>query len=326
MLRGGSELPNRHTNVRAKPRRPGAGCDDEPLGTRSRIEGGQRRCLREEPLMIGNARAWLMLALVIALLALTISAVAPASAAEDRCIAVANVPGLTFVQPARFRLAEAKAGEVRISYIGHSTFLIESAKGVKIATDYNDYVRPPVLPDIATMNRAHSTHFSMAPDPAIRYVLRGWNPEGGPAMHDVTYEDVRVRNVPTNIRSYAGGGTDEFGNSIFIFEMGTLCIAHLGHLHHTLSPEQVARIGQMDVVLAPVDGSYTLDTPGMIEVLRDLKAPLVIPMHYFSSFTLSRFLDAAREHFEVKTSADPSVMVSRATLPARPQILVLPGS
>ena len=276
--------------------------------------------------MIRHCRIWFAPLVTTAVLVLFAMLATPASAAEDRCIAVADAPGLRYVQQARFRLADAKAGEIRISYVGHSTFLIESAKGVKIATDYNDYVRPAVLPDIATMNRAHSTHFTTSPDPAIRHVLRGWNPEGGPAIHDVTYEDVRVRNVPTNIRSYAGGGTDEFGNSIFIFEMGTLCIAHLGHLHHTLSQQQVARIGQMDVVLAPVDGSYTLDTPGMIEVLRDLKAPLIIPMHYFSSFTLSRFLDAAREHFEIKTSADPSITVSRSSLPARPQVLVLPGN
>ena len=267
-----------------------------------------------------------LLAMLIVLGLCLLALLAPASAAEDRCIAVASAPGFRLVQPARFRVAEAQPGEVRISYVGHSTFLIESGKGVKIATDYNDYVRPSVLPDIATMNRAHSTHFSVAPDPAIRHVLKGWNPEGGPATHDITELDVRVRNIPTNIRSYGGGGTDEFGNSIFIFEMGTLCIAHLGHLHHTLSPQQIARIGQMDVVLAPVDGSYTLDTPGMIEVLRDLKAPLVIPMHYFSSFTLSRFLDVARPHFEIKTNAEPSITVSRATLPAKPQVLVLPGS
>jgi L-ascorbate metabolism protein UlaG (beta-lactamase superfamily) len=155
-------------------------------------------------------------------------------------------------------------------------------------------------------------------------VLPGWNPAGGPAQHDVSEQDVRVRNVPTNIRSYSGD-TDEFGNSIFVFEMSGLCIAHLGHLHHTLSMEQVARIGQMDVVLAPVDGSYTLDTPGMIEVLKSLKAPLVVPMHYFSSFTLNRFLDVARADFEIKTSAESTIVVSRATLPERPQILVLPG-
>jgi L-ascorbate metabolism protein UlaG (beta-lactamase superfamily) len=263
--------------------------------------------------------------LAVVLVALLAVLAGPADAAEDRCIAVASAPGFRLVQKARVETAALKPGEVSLDYIGHSTFLIESAKGVRIATDYNDYVRPAATPDIATMNRAHSTHFTNVPDPSIRYVLRGWNPEGGAARHDLSEEDVRVRNVPTNIRSYAGGGTDEFGNSIFVFEISGLCIAHLGHLHHTLSPQQIGRIGQMDVVLAPVDGSYTLDTPGMIEVLRDLKAPLVIPMHYFSSFTLSRFLDAARAHFEIKTSAVPSVVVSRSTLPGKPQILVLPG-
>jgi L-ascorbate metabolism protein UlaG (beta-lactamase superfamily) len=266
-----------------------------------------------------------LLRMVIGLLALVGLWSPPASAAVDRCIAVAQAPGFRFVQPARYQAAALRNDEVSLTYVGHSTFLIESAKGVRIATDYNDYVRPPAVPDIATMNRAHSTHFTMTPDPAIRHVLRGWNPEGGPAQHDVSEEDVRVRNVPTNIRSYAGGGTDEFGNSIFIFEVGGLCIAHLGHLHHTLSPQQVGRIGQMDVVLAPVDGSYTLDTPGMLEVLRDLKAPLIIPMHYFSSFTLGRFLDAARPHYEIKTNAEPTIIVSRRSLPAKPQILVLPG-
>ena len=252
--------------------------------------------------------------------------ITPARAAEDRCIAVAEAPGIRYLHKARYEAAALKPGEINLAYIGHSTFLIESARGIRIATDYNDYVRPAVVPDIATMNRAHSTHFTVSPDPSIRHVLKGWNPEGGPAQHDVTEQDVRVRNLPTNIRTYAGGGTDEFGNSIFIFEIAGLCIAHLGHLHHTLSPQQIGRIGQMDIVLAPVDGSYTLDTPGMIEVLRDLKAPLIIPMHYFSSFTLSRFLDAARAHFEIKTSAEPSIVVSRTTLPAKPQILVLPGN
>ncbi len=248
----------------------------------------------------------------------------PARAAEDRCIAVANAPSRRVIERASVRLADLKATEVRITFVGHSTFLIESTKGVRIATDYNDYIRPPVVPDVVTMNRAHSSHFTHAPDPAIRHVLRGWNPAGGAATHDVTERDVRVRNIPTNIRDY-GGGTQEFGNSIFIFEMGALCIAHLGHLHHTLSDKQLAQIGQMDVVLAPVDGSYTLDVPGMFEVLKSLKVPLILPMHYFSPFTLGRFLDIARSDFDVRMSDVSTIVVSRATLPAKPQILVLPG-
>ena len=118
----------------------------------------------------------------------------------------------------------------------------------------------PTTPTIVTMNVAHDTHHSYAPDPAIKHVLRGWNPDanGGAAIHDLTELDVRVRNVPTNIRnSYGGPTAGQFGNSIFIFEVGGFCIAHLGHLHHTLTTQQLAQIGQMDVVFVPVDGSYT---------------------------------------------------------------------
>ena len=247
-----------------------------------------------------------------------------AAAAEDRCIAVANHDAARLIEPVTFRLAQLKSSEVRLTYVGHSTFLIESGRGIKIATDYNDSVKPEVLPDIATMNRAHSSHFTPAPDPKIQYVLRGWNPAGGVAQHDVTLRDVRVRNIPTNIRDWQGG-TQEFGNSIFIFELNGLCIAHLGHLHHTLTDQQLAQIGQMDIVLVPVDGSFTLDLPGTVEVLKSLRAPLMVPMHYFSSFTLNRFLDTVKGAFEIKTNDVPTIVVSRTTLPAKPTVLVLPG-
>jgi L-ascorbate metabolism protein UlaG (beta-lactamase superfamily) len=240
-----------------------------------------------------------------------------------------SCPGLVaerppFVQPAAFRLAALNADQVRLSYIGHSTFLIESPQLVRIATDYNDYVRPPVLPDIATMNHAHSTHYTNHPDPAIKYVLRGWAPDQKPARIDLQYKDVRVRNVPTNIRSW-DGATEYYGNSIFVFEMANLCIAHLGHLHHTLTQQQLNEIGRVDVVLVPVDGSYTLDLDGMIDVLTSLKAPLMIPMHYFSAYTLDRFLRRARQEWDVETAEVPSVVVSKTSLPSRPKVLVLPG-
>ena len=240
-----------------------------------------------------------------------------------------SCPGLIaerppIVQPAAFRLAALNADQVRLSYIGHSTFLIESPQLVRIATDYNDYVRPPVLPDIATMNHAHSTHYTDHPDPGIKYVLRGWADSQKAARIDLQYKDVRVRNVPTNIRSY-DGATEFHGNSIFVFEMANLCIAHLGHLHHTLTQQQLNEIGRVDVVLVPVDGSYTLDLEGMIDVLKSLKAPLMIPMHYFSSYTLDRFLRRVREEWDVQTAEVPSMVVSKTTLPARPKVLVLPG-
>ena len=245
------------------------------------------------------------------------------SASSDRC------PGLVAadrprVIPAAFNLAALADGEARLTYVGHSTFLIESPRLVRIATDYNDYVRPPVVPDIVTMNHAHSTHYTDHPDPAIKYVLRGWASDSKPAEHDVTYRDVRVRNVPTNIRDWAGG-TERHGNSIFIFEIAQLCIAHLGHLHHTLTQQQLNDIGRVDVVLVPVDGSYTLDLEGMIEVLQALKAPLMIPMHYFGAYTLNRFLARVKQDWDVEMGETPSLVLAKASLPAKPKVLVLPG-
>ena len=240
-----------------------------------------------------------------------------------------SCPGLVAARPPirapyGFQLVALNADQVRLTYIGHSTFLIESPRLVRIATDYNDYVRPPMVPDIVTMNHAHSTHFTDRPDPAIKHVLRGWTGEQKPARIDVQEKDVRIRNVPTNIRDW-GGGTERHGNSIFIFEVGALCIAHLGHLHHTLTQQQLNEIGRVDVVLVPVDGSYTLDLEGMVEVLRALKAPLMIPMHYFSAFTLDRFLQRVKQDWEVEIGDIPSLVLSKTTLPAKPKVLVLPG-
>ena len=226
--------------------------------------------------------------------------------------------------PAGFDLAALAEDQVRITYSGHSTFLLQSPKLVRIATDYNDYVRTPVLPDIVTMNHAHSTHYTDRPDPDIKFVLRGWRDDGRPAGHDVSFGDVRVRSVSTNIRSW-NGGTEFNGNSIFVFEMANLCIAHLGHLHHTLTQQQLDEMGRIDVLLVPVDGGFTMDVEGMIEVVQAIKAPLMVPMHYFSAATLHRFLDRVSRKYDIDYAEVPTFVVSKATLPTKPKFLVLPG-
>src|SRR5204862_1368366 len=109
-------------------------------------------------------------------------------------------------------------GAVSLTFLGHASFLIESPAGVRIVTDYNDMIRAPVTPDIVTMNNAHPTHYTDAVEPGVKFVLRGWDPAGGIATHHVDYRDVKIHNVPTNVREYGGsGGTRYNGNSIFVF-------------------------------------------------------------------------------------------------------------
>lgn len=267
-----------------------------------------------------------LLALACLIAGTTLGA-SPAAAQADRCPKlVAKIP---FIAPPGPRIVKAAAvaeRQVGLTYIGHSTFLIETAGGVTVATDYNDYVRPAVVPRVATMNRAHSTHYSLNPDPGIEHVLKGWREDRDPVRYDLDVGDLWVGNLPTNIRDYEGG-TIRNGNSIFVFRAADICIAHLGHLHHTLTQEDLGALGRIDVVLAPVDGSYTLDVDGMVAVLKALEAPLVVPMHYFNESTLNRFLDRfASSQYAIERRESPELVVSRETLPSRPTVIVLPGS
>src|SRR5215212_498987 len=58
-------------------------------------------------------------------------------------------PGFVATRTPRVIPAALARGEVSLTFVGHATFLIESPGGVRVATDYNDYVRPPVVPDVA---------------------------------------------------------------------------------------------------------------------------------------------------------------------------------
>jgi L-ascorbate metabolism protein UlaG (beta-lactamase superfamily) len=174
------------------------------------------------------------------------------------------------------------------------------------------------------MNHAHSTHFTDHPDPRVRHVLHGWRDDGKPAQIDLRVGDMHIRNLPTNIRDW-DGGTEYYGNSIFIFETAGLCIAHLSHLHHLLTQEDLAALGPIDIVMAPVDGMYTLSHEDMVKVLDELHPRLVLPMHYFGPDILQHFLSLERGRYDIVMATGRSTTISQATLPDRPEILVLPG-
>lgn len=234
--------------------------------------------------------------------------------------------GPRLLVPAKWSLADAVEGKVDLTFIGHASVLIQSPQGVSIVTDLTDYFPPPFPPDIATMNHFHDTHFTDHPDPRIKYVLRGWDTGEGPAHWDLTYKDVRVRNVPTNVRNWLSGGTEFNGNSIFVFEIADLCIAHLSHLQHTLTPEHMAALGQIDVLLPMVDGAYSLSQNDIIEVIDQIKPQLIIPIHYFGPGQLDRFLARMNDRFPVRRNEDSRIALSRATLPKQTEIWILPAT
>lgn len=214
-------------------------------------------------------------------------------------------------------------GGVELTFLGHATFLLRTAGGVTAIMDYTDYVPAPLTPDIATMNIAHSTHYSLSPDPGIKHLLRGWK-EGGIAEINLVYKDLRVFNVPTNIREWGTGGTRYAGNSIFVFESDGLCIAHLSHLHHTLTEEHLRQLGPIDVLLVPVDGLYTMPQSRAVEVVEQVKPKVVVPQHVFTPVAVQQFIAILGDKWPVKHSDSSTAVFTRATMPER-QLLVLPA-
>jgi L-ascorbate metabolism protein UlaG (beta-lactamase superfamily) len=245
----------------------------------------------------------------------------------SQCQAIArSLPDVTFAsfKPSSALNVQATArDEVKITYVGHSTFLIETPDGVSIATDYSGWYAPPKVPDVVTMNKAHSSHYTLTPDPAIKHVLHGWGDNGQPADHDVVVGDAYIRNVTTDIRS--GGATMEpDGNSIFIFEVAGLCIGHLGHLHHELDDTDYAEIGRLDVLMVPVDGGLTMGAESMSRVVTRLRSSLILPMHRRGP-PVSSFLQMFGDGFDKSFAAEASVTVSMRSLPKKPLIYILQG-
>src|SRR5438270_2924190 len=247
-----------------------------------------------------------------------------AQAQHSECLAVAGTPRAT---PVSWQRA-ATAAEVVITYAGHSTYFIDTPGGVRIATDYSGAYQVGRLPDVATMNRAHSTHYTLFPDNRIPHVLHGWGEDGKPAVVSERIGDTFIRNVTTDIRRYFGddSGADMIrdGNSIFIFEVAGLCIGHLGHLHHKLDDSHFAQIGRLDIVMVPIDGTYTMSLDGVSEITKRLRASVVLPMHRFAT-PLDEFMRRIGQQFATDMRAERTLTISRDTLPSSPTVIILQG-
>jgi L-ascorbate metabolism protein UlaG (beta-lactamase superfamily) len=270
-----------------------------------------------------------MLRSVSAVLALLGALIAPAYAQDtprSECLAMANAPPRA--TPVSLRRTAAASDEVAITYGGHSTYYIDTPGGVRIATDWNGAYRMGRLPDVVTMNRAHSTHYTLFPDPRIPHVLHGWGEDGQPAKIQEKIGDVFIRNVTTDIRrffgDYSGNNMIKDGNSIFIFEVAGLCIGHLGHLHVKLDDSHFAAIGRLDILMVPIDGTYTMSLEGVSEITRRLRASVVLPMHRFET-PLEDFMQRIGKDFVIDQRSERTLLISRETLPSTPTVIILDG-
>lgn len=203
----------------------------------------------------------------------------------SRFLTVAACLALTSAAPA------ADDKPVTLRWHGQSFFEIITPAGTRIVTDphaIEAYGRKTVEADIVLLSHFHSDHtqVSVVSNAAKAKIIAGLKEvktENGRREEfnpvDETIKDVKIRNVLTY--HDAKGGLERGLNSVFILEMGGLRIVHLGDLGHTLNESQIKRIGEVDLLLIPVGGVYTingLDAQTVVEQLKPKR--VIIPMHY----------------------------------------------
>ncbi|VVB72811.1 Beta-lactamase superfamily domain protein [uncultured archaeon] len=181
-----------------------------------------------------------------------------------------------------------------VTWMGHSCFLLQSAKGLKVLLDpFQEeevgYALPDLEADIVTVSHDHGDHNNFQAAGCHSHLIRG------PGRHIA--KDLELRGI----KSYHDGlhGKLRGANTIFCFMMDGISVCHLGDLGHILSARLVREIGPVDLLFLPVGGRYTIDSREAEEVRKLLGPKISVPMHYKTaalSFELDDASDFLRGH------------------------------
>jgi len=161
-----------------------------------------------------------------------------------------------------------------IKYIGHSSFYIRT-KNAKIVTDPFDPVStglkfPKIEADIVTISHGHSDHNYMAGIKGEPLELT-WPGE---------FEKMEVRIHGYRSFHDKNQGAERGENVMYKFEADDYSVLHCGDIGHSLPEALVEEIGNVDVLLIPVGGIYTVNPEEAVKIVNEIEPSIVIPMHY----------------------------------------------
>lgn len=207
--------------------------------------------------------------------------------------------------------------------LGHSSFKIRG-KQVTIVTDPYDLDTGLKFPknieaDIITVSHGHPDHNYISAVGGKPFVV------SGPGEYEI--KEVSIIGVPTFHDEQ--NGKERGKNTVYHIRIDGLNIVHMGDIGHLLSSAQTEEIGDVDILLVPVGGVYSVDAEKALEIVADLEPKIVIPMHYnregldqkiFGTLTpVSAFLTKAGKEATVV----PKLSVSKDKLPQEMQVVVL---
>jgi hypothetical protein len=218
-------------------------------------------------------------------------------------------------------LAYAAKVDATIQYFGHNFFLITTDKGTRIVTDPLGpgwYPNPNVAAEVVTVGKEMYNHNAVEIVLGRPLILRGLKNYGASwNTVSMSFKDTFIYNVPIHQNSEVLEGIH---GSAFVFDLGALCIAHLGDLSQKLNEQQIKAFGKVDVALTPIGGGRTMGPDLAREVLAQLKPKLAIPMHHRDSPYLVRQFAAGLKTQILKSDTLP---VSKDALPSSLEIRVL---
>ncbi len=211
---------------------------------------------------------------------------------------------------------------MKIKWVGDASFLITSEAGAKIITDPYGTVQgvkyAPIkeAADIVTMSHDHFDHnavSSIAGKPDLVKGIGAKNVKGIQFKGIASYHD-------------DSGGKQRGANTIFCFAVDEIKICHLGDLGHLLSDGQLKEIGDVDLLLVPIGGYFTIDAGIATQICNELKPKVAVPMHYKTpelDFPVAGVDDFLSGKKKVKRLASSEAEFKAGTLPTEPEILVL---
>lgn len=208
---------------------------------------------------------------------------------------------------------------MQIQWKGHSSFLLTSKKGTKILTDPYDesvgYPVPRVGANVVTVSHQHHDHNATGLLPGVPVVV------DDPGTHIVA--GVEICGVPTFHDQEQGAKRGK--NIVYVIALDGINVCHLGDIGHALSPEQIEKIGQVDVLCIPVGGNYTVDAQQAKEIVEQLKPTFVLPMHYKYEGLVKYPIAAVDEFIKLFPSVKrlPKLEVDAESLPKDQQVIVL---
>lgn len=211
---------------------------------------------------------------------------------------------------------------MEIIWLGHSCFQLRG-KNVTLVTDpftpQPGYSLGKLNAPIVTVSHNHPGHNFVQGVGGDPRVVRG------PGEYEIS--DVLI----TGVASYHDDkrGQERGRNTIYVIHMDELVICHLGDLGHILQEEQLEEVADADILLIPIGGEHTLNATQAAEVISQVEPRIIIPMHYRmpdlggTQDNLDSLGKFAREMGVEAMNAQPKLTVTRSSLPAETQVVIV---